>query len=308
MNSTNVYIKTINISGLKKVPKYRKKCEHGKQRSECKQCGARDAMRTLQKPKRIYKKCKHDKRCQLCVVCGGSSICKHSKRRSTCKECCGSSICKHGRQRPSCIMCSNHPLIECTFPFCNYKTKVQQNYDKHVKIHSEEYIKKCKLEEIKIEKLLVTNKIDYTREHTVSYSCVQDIENRNSRIDFVIEHTDVINKKYGLLFLEVDEHQHESYPVPCEISRMTKVIESLRTEGNELPIRFIRYNPHSFSVNNVKQRINQNDRHSRLIEYIKTCTFDTDFSVKYLFYDEYDDKPAIFFASEYNEHFKQFVI
>ena len=137
---------------------------------------------------------------------------------------------------------------------------------------------------------------------------MKDIENRNSRIDFVIEHTDVINKKYGLLFLEVDEHQHESYPVPCEISRMTKVIESLRTEGNELPIRFIRYNPHSFSVNNVKQRIHQNDRHSQLIEHIKTCTFDTDFSVKYLFYDEYDDKPAIFFASEYNEHFKQFVI
>ena len=177
-----------------------------------------------------------------------------------------------------------------------------------MKIHSDEYQKRRKLEEVKIEKLLINNEIDYTREHTVSYSCVKDIENRNSRIDFVIEHTDVINKKYGLLFLEVDEHQHESYPVPCEISRMTKVIESLRTEGNELPIRFIRYNPHSFSVNNVKQRIHQNDRHSQLIEYIKTCTFDTDFSVKYLFYDEYDDKPAIFLDSEYNEHFKQFVI
>ena len=58
----------------------------------------------------------------------------------------------------------------------------------------------------------------------------------------------------------------------------------------------------------MKQRIHQHDRHSQLIEYIKTCTFDTEFSVKYLFYDEYDDKPSIFLDSEYNEQFKQFVI
>ena len=104
------------------------------------------------------------------------------------------------------------PLFKCTFTLCSYQTKRKCDLHNHMKIHSDEYIKRRKLEEIKIEKLLINNEIDYKREHTVSYSCIQDIENRNSRIDFVIEHTDIINKNYGLLFLEVDEHQHESYP------------------------------------------------------------------------------------------------
>ena len=41
---------------------------------------------------------------------------------------------------------------------------------------------------------------------------------------------------------------------------------------------------------------------------IKTCYFDTDLSVKYLFYDEIDNKPMIFQDQEYNIQFKQFVI
>ena len=115
-------------------------------------------------------------------------------------------------------MRSKHPLLEYIFPLCNYGTKVKYNYSKHVKIHSDEYQKRRKLEEVQIEKLLITNKIDYTREHTVSYSCVDDNENQNSRIDFVIEHTNVINKEFGRTFLKV--HDHAKYlecPKPLHV-------------------------------------------------------------------------------------------
>ena len=47
-------------------------CEHGRQRSKCKEC----------------------------KECGGSQICEHGRERSQCKE-CGSQICEHGRRRRS---------------------------------------------------------------------------------------------------------------------------------------------------------------------------------------------------------------
>jgi hypothetical protein len=54
-----VYPQDLNL--LKRV-----KCEHGQQRSRCKECG-------------------------------GNGICEHGRRRSDCKGCGGSGICQHGR-------------------------------------------------------------------------------------------------------------------------------------------------------------------------------------------------------------------
>eukprot|EP00964_Phaeocystis_antarctica_P062302 scaffold37315_cov58-Phaeocystis_antarctica.AAC.2 len=45
------------------------KCEHGRQRTKCKDCG------------------------------GGIKKCEHGRERSKCKDCGGSGICEHGRQR-----------------------------------------------------------------------------------------------------------------------------------------------------------------------------------------------------------------
>ena len=81
---------------------------------------------------------------------------------------------------------------------------------KHQKTQTPEYTKQRKLEEVKIQKLLINNNINHTREHTITYSCVHDIDNKNSRVDFLIEHADN-NSTYGLIFLEVDEHQHDGY-------------------------------------------------------------------------------------------------
>ena len=79
-------------------------------------------------------------------------------------------------------------------------------------------------------------------------------------------------------------------------------------DGNTVPIRFIRYNPHCYSINNIKQKTNQVQRHNALIETINTVEFNTPFSVMYLFYDMENDKPTIFDDHEYTELFKQFVL
>ena len=52
-------------------------CEHGRQRSSCKECGGSSI-------------CEHKRRRYFCKDCGGKGICEHGRRRSTCKECGGS--------------------------------------------------------------------------------------------------------------------------------------------------------------------------------------------------------------------------
>mmetsp|Transcript_30121 Transcript_30121/g.70161 ORF Transcript_30121/g.70161 Transcript_30121/m.70161 type:complete len:251 (-) Transcript_30121:796-1548(-) len=73
------------------------KCEHGRPRSTCKECGGISI-------------CQHMRPRAQCKECGGSSFCAHGRRRSTCKECGGSSICAHGRQRHQCKECGGSSI------------------------------------------------------------------------------------------------------------------------------------------------------------------------------------------------------
>ena len=48
------------------------------------------------------------------------------------------------------------------------------------------------------------------------YGCMNDINKTNLHVDFAIEHNG-INEHFGLIFLEVDEHQQNGYPIPLKI-------------------------------------------------------------------------------------------
>lgn len=71
------------------------KCEHGRRRSRCKECGGGSI-------------CGHGRVRSTCKECDGGSICEHGRRRSICKECDGSQICEHGRERQTCKNCDPH--------------------------------------------------------------------------------------------------------------------------------------------------------------------------------------------------------
>ena len=74
----------------KRAPRTKGPCEHGvKHRSWCKVCRA----------------CPHGRQRSQCKECGGSQICEHGRVRSRCKECGGGSICEHGRVRYYCKEC-----------------------------------------------------------------------------------------------------------------------------------------------------------------------------------------------------------
>ena len=60
----------------------RKKCEHNRQRSTCKDCGGACI-------------CQHNRKSSQCKNCGVASICEHNRESSTCKDCGGMNICEH---------------------------------------------------------------------------------------------------------------------------------------------------------------------------------------------------------------------
>ena len=55
--------------------------------------------------------CEHGRRRSQCKECGGSQICEHGHRRSRCKECGGASICEHGRIRSRCKECGGASIL-----------------------------------------------------------------------------------------------------------------------------------------------------------------------------------------------------
>jgi len=93
------------------------KCEHGRQKSICKECGG-CGLCQHGKQKRYCKECggsafcEHGKRKERCKECSGSSICEHDKRKEACKECHGSSFCEHGKLKQICKECSGVSLCE----------------------------------------------------------------------------------------------------------------------------------------------------------------------------------------------------
>ena len=72
-----------------------KKCPHGRQRSQCRECGGSQI-------------CEHNRLRSTCKECGGSQICEHGRHRYYCKECKGGGICLHGRNRAYGKECGGH--------------------------------------------------------------------------------------------------------------------------------------------------------------------------------------------------------
>ena len=90
---------------------------------------------------------------------------------------------------------------------------------------------------------------------------------------------------------------------------MSKIIESLRVDGNMLPIRFVRYNPDAFTVNGAKMKMKQDERHRMLLQTLTATVFERPFGVKYLFYDsDENERPCVLKDSDYFESFKSFVL
>lgn len=95
------------------------------------------------------------------------------------------------------------------------------------------------------------------------------------------------------VYVEVDEHQHQSYACECEQTRMINLVEA-----RGMPVRFIRYNPDVYEPVKGQRTQKQEQREKKLVEYVKYAMKHSPVNdhahahsnVLYLFYDEYDMK------------------
>ena len=93
------------------------KCEHGKQKYRCIQCGGASIC-IHNREKYICHECNgkgichHNKQIRQCHDCKGINICQHNINKAVCKTCKGSSVCEHNRQRCRCKICSPNCLCK----------------------------------------------------------------------------------------------------------------------------------------------------------------------------------------------------
>ena len=92
------------------------------------------------------------------------------------------------------------------------------------------------------------------------------------------------------VYVEVDEHQHSTYPCQCEQTRMVNLVNV-----RHMPVRWIRYNPDVYEPIEGQRNISIKDREKQLIACTKFAIKNapppgTISDILYLFYDEYDEK------------------
>ncbi|GAQ90268.1 hypothetical protein KFL_006200080 [Klebsormidium nitens] len=234
------------------------------------------------------------KRPYACIECDakfarGSDLRSHQRthtgeRPYACTECDATFAQGGGLQIHRRTHTGERPYacIECGAAFVT-----SDNQKKHFRdYHTAEGQQRRKREEERVAKLLEGASIDFKREHAVSFRCILDTF---ARVDFII----ILNGK--VIVLEVDEYQHDGYGVACDVSRMIKLYGAWLLEGNTLPVRFLRYNPHLFRVDGKQKKLKRVVREDRLLRAIREASEaeGDGMRVWYLYYDVVAGKPAI---------------
>lgn len=195
---------------------------------------------------------------------------------------------------------------KCNFDGCEFAATQSCNLIQHKFIHhTREGQVRMKLEESRILRVLTKANVDFTEQHMIDFCCMgEDRDGARAWIDFLVQVKDENNKVQGIIFLEVDEEQHKTYNVTCEVRRMSDVHRTLILEGNTLPVCFIRYNPDSYSVDGKNCKVTKTKREEDLVERLTSFRFTKDFEVLYLHYDTTNGSLALLSDPEYDVTFK----
>lgn len=195
----------------------------------------------------------------------------------------------------------------CKIDDCDAGFADSSNLNCHKKIHDPEYQQKQKKKEQKVAIFLTKNGIVFNREHTVNLGeCIKTKEGKFCKIDFTM-----LTKDNCLIAIECDENQHKGYPVSCEIRRMNDIYTSLLTGTPPLKgIHWIRYNPDKFKIDDKESSYEGIKRLNKLketIEKIQNYPPKNNFTITYLFYDIFNNKPEIIIDKDFIDTFKEHV-
>ena len=141
-------------------------------------------------------------------------------------------------------------------------------------------------DERRVARLLDGHRISYGMQHIVNFC---DEGARFAKIDFVIL------ERGHVIFLEIDTHQHKyDYASVCETARMMHIATSLMSEGNQLSLTIIRFNPSTYYVDGKRVHRPIEERHQMLVDVIQASSkIDLPLTIYYLFYDCYTDSDDI---------------
>lgn len=197
-------------------------CEHNKNKSHCKECGGSQI-------------CEHNINKTQCRECGGSQICEHNKIKKYCKDCGGSQICTHNKFKKYCKECDGSAL--CKIPLC--ETYANKKYDGHCftcYVHlfpDQPNARNYKTKERTI--------VDYVKTAFPDFTWIADRKVADGcsarRPDLLLD------LGYQVIVVEVDENQHEVYDCSCENKRL---MEISRDVGHRSLI-FLRFNPDGYT-------------------------------------------------------------
>jgi hypothetical protein len=183
---------------------------------------------------------------------------------------------------------SKEKRFKCDFPACDYQNTRKCRVAEHFQSwHSEEAQMRRKKSEQRVADILKNNAIEYEREKSISYNCIDSANHKTAVLDFVV-YTD-----RAVFIIEVDEHQHDGnpyYTVSCEIARMLFVQASILCGPGERacqPIVWLRYNPDVCRLNDTVRIVKKLDREVRLVSLIQSYQPDKDMTVIYMYYNCY---------------------
>lgn len=214
--------------------------------------------------------------------------------------------CKYSSTQRSHL--NEHMLIHnSTYKFvcedkkCGMLFKRKHEFKSHQKRrHKDGIVKYIKVDEERIAKLLMDNNIPFDYNVTIQLC---DTEKKTARPDLIIQ------KNGCIIILEVDEHSHgnanlkpqdddaeqlekimkkcslNNYSIPCEQSRMTRILSSLKLGGEERPVGFIRYNPHGYTIDGIYSNLNKDEREKILLEVLDKWDQENDLKIQYMYYD-----------------------
>lgn len=219
-------------------------------------------------------------------------------------------------------------------PICphwaNSRSELTAHHESH---HTERGIQQHKHAEHRVEKALIARGYTlfissdgtlpppraFTREHIINFECIETPVSKGEHrafIDFVIA-----LPNGGLCFLEVDEHQHKHGYMSdksCDMKRMSRVEESRTLEylqhndslTNMPRTMWLRYNPHSYTIDNKKQRPTFKANEQRLCEYLDNVVIGAECKnahtcIRYLNYDTDDGVPLCITHPGYHPAFRK---
>ncbi|MHB1954072.1 MAG: hypothetical protein ACYCOU_10025, partial [Sulfobacillus sp.] len=146
--------------------------------------------------------------------------------------------------------------------------------------------------ELAIERLLENLGLAFVHDKQVEGGCTR------RRPDFRIE------RPWGTVILEVDEHQHDrkNYACECEVARMRQIYFDLGVEGQKLV--FLRYNPDRYIPSYGKEKTTsaRQEHLAKLLTmtYGESCPDARPLTVVYLFYDGFSElDPDVQFIDPY---------